>query len=358
MWLKLQLMMKIQPVIMCGGAGSRLWPMSRQATPKQFLSLVTERTMFQETALRVNAPGEGFLDPVIIAGRSHGAVVSEQLAAIGLTAAEIILEPCPRNTAPVAAVSSAWTARHAPDALILLMPADHHIADAAAFRKAVAAGARAAQDGRIVTFGIKADRPHTGYGYIEAGEKIADDVYAIRAFKEKPTEALAQEYLAQGGFYWNAGIFLFKADAMLAELTRHAPEICEKADAALCASVMSGAARRIDETLFGECPSDSIDYAVMEKTDRAAVVAPVDVGWTDIGSWSEVSANCEAEKTLQLGCKDVLIRTDGPFVAAADVENLIIVATGDAVLVARKDNAQEVRRVVEELKKRGREDLL
>lgn len=331
--------------------------MSRRETPKQFLKLVTEKTMFQETALRVGDHDAGFLDPVVISGRTHGALVSEQLADVGISPAEIILEPCQRNTAPVAAVAATWTKRHQPSALILLMPADHHISKPEAFRNAVRAGAIAAAAGKIVAFGIKADRPHTGYGYIEAGEMIEPSVFSVNSFKEKPSETVARQYLENGGYYWNAGIFLFSADVMIDELEKQAPSILAKARAALDASVMSGAARRIDEGLFAECPSESIDYAVMEKTGRAAVVAPVDVGWTDIGSWTEVRGDDE-NHMLQIDCNDVLIRSSGPFVASIDVENLVIVATGDAVLVARRDNAQEVRRVVEELKKRGREDLL
>lgn len=352
--------MKIQPVIMSGGSGTRLWPMSRGARPKQFLSLVTDRSMFQETALRVSPETDSaFAPPVVIAGSRHGAIVAQQLSDIDIEPGDIILEPCPRNTAAVAAVAAAWVEASEEDALILLMPADHHIADAVAFRKAVASAAKAAEDGYIATFGIKANRPHTGYGYIEAGDEIAPNVYAVAAFKEKPDAETAQSYLDQGGFYWNAGIFLFRASAMLGELEQHAPEIRKAATDALKESVMSGSARRLDETRFGECPSNSIDYAVMEKTNKAAVAAPVDVGWTDIGSWSEVASQAGGDNIVEIGGGGNVIRADESItVGAARVSDLIIVATGDAVLVARKDDAQQVRAVVEELKKRGRTDLL
>lgn len=350
--------MKIQPVIMSGGSGTRLWPMSRAARPKQFLKLVTDKTMFQETALRVQGDNGDFLDPVIIAGGKHGAIIAAQLAETGVTPAEIILEPCARNTAAVAAVAAAWAACRDEDALILLMPADHHIADAEGFRCAVEKGANAARNGYIVTFGIKPENPHTGYGYIHAGEKLFDSVYSVAAFKEKPKLETAKQYLEDGGYFWNAGIFLFSAKAMLSELEEHAPGIKKAATDALDASVMSGAARRLDEQVFSPCPSDSIDYAVMEKTAKAAIVAPVDVGWTDIGSWSEVSSQGDGENVAVINGENNVIRTDGPFIAAAGVDDLIIIATGDAVLVARRDNAQDVRRLVEELKKRGREDLL
>lgn len=354
--------MKIQPVIMSGGSGTRLWPMSRAARPKQFLPLVTDRTMFQETALRVSAAtDDAYAAPVVIAGARHGAIVAEQLGDLDIEPAEIILEPLPRNTAAVAAVASAWVEARDEDALILLMPADHHIADDEGFRAAVGRATPAARDGYIATFGIKPDRPHTGYGYIEAGDAIAEHVYKVAAFREKPDAAKAKDYVDHGGFYWNAGIFLFRASAMLGELEKHAPDIRSAATDALRASVMSGAARRLDEEYFAQCPANSIDYAVMEKTERAAVLAPVDVGWTDIGSWSEVttqSGEAIVEVGGEIGGGGNIIRADGVTVATVGVEDLIIVATSDAVLVARKDNAQEVRAVVEELKKRGREDLL
>ncbi len=350
--------MKIQPVIMSGGSGTRLWPLSRTARPKQFLKLVTDKSMFQETALRVHDETGAYQNPVIIAGRKHGAIVAEQLTEIGIEPAEIILEPCPRNTAAVAAVAACWVARGEEDTLVLLMPADHHIADAGEFRRAVDAGAKAAEDGYIVTFGIKPESPHTGYGYIQTGAKLRTSVFEVAAFKEKPELKTAEKYIDDGGYFWNAGIFLFSAKAMLDELERHAPDIRKSASKALEESAMSGAALRLDEPAFELCPSNSIDYAVMEKTEKAAIVAPVDVGWTDIGSWSELDALLTGENVVAIGSENCVIRSDGPMVGVAGVDNLIIVATSDAVLVARRDNAQEVRAIVEELKKRGRADLL
>ena len=350
--------MKIQPVIMSGGSGTRLWPMSRVATPKQFLNLVTDKSMFQDTVLRARNGADTYLDPVIIAGGKHGAIIGDQLAAIDIEPGGIILEPCPRNTAAVAAVAAAWTAQNHDDALILLMPADHHISDPEGFRDAVARGAEAAKQGYIVTFGIKPAYAHTGYGYIQTGEPVIDSVYGVKAFKEKPEKDVAEQYLEDGGFFWNAGIFLFGAKAMLEELSSHAPEIRNAAERALEESVMSGAARRLDEDEFLKCPSNSIDYAVMEKTDKAAIVAPVDVGWTDIGSWSEVQTDNDNEKIIALDSDGAIIRTAGPAIAAIGAKDMIIIATDDAVLVARRDNAQEVRNVVEELKKRGLDHLL
>ncbi len=351
--------MKIQPVIMSGGSGTRLWPMSRKALPKQFLKLVTDRTMFQDTALRVcGKQDEGYRDPVVICGAGHGAIVAEQLAEIAIQPAEIILEPCPRNTAAVAAIAAAWVARGDEDALILLMPADHHIADDGGFRSAVTLGAKAAEAGNIVTFGIAAQTPHTGYGYIETGEQLFPSVYKAAAFKEKPDRETAERYIKDGRHYWNAGIFLYKASAMLDEMARYAPEIKAAAVNALEKSALSGGALRLDEAAFSACPSDSIDYAVMEKTDKAAIIAPVNVGWTDIGSWSEVASEDNSDNVICVNAANNIIRSDGPLIAAAGVEDLIIVATGDAVLVARRDNAQDVRAIVEELKKRGLQHLL
>ena len=350
--------LKIQPVIMSGGSGTRLWPMSRTARPKQFLKLFTDKTLFQETVLRLAPNGEKFLNPVVIAGGKHGRLISEQMAEIDMVPAEVILEPCPRNTAAVAAVAAAWVASRREDALVILAPADHHIPDAEAFRRCVAIGAEAAEKGHIVTFGIKPTHAHTGYGYIETGDALADSVFKVSAFKEKPDRETAAAYLKSGDYYWNGGIFLFKASAMLEELARHAPDIKEAAVNALDKAVMSGPSLRLDEPVFSECPKNSIDYAVMEKTDKAAIVAPVDVGWSDIGSWSEVASTDDASRVIEIASTNNVIRTDGPLIAAAGVEGLIIVATGDAVLVARREDAQQVRAVVEELQKRGRTDLL
>ncbi len=350
--------MIIQPVIMSGGAGSRLWPLSRRARPKQFLNLTGERSLFQETALRLSDGAGVFAPPMVIAGRGHEGLVSEQLRALNITPAEVILEPCPRNTAAVAAVAALWAAANAPDGLILLAPADHHIGDADGFRRAVRAGAKAAAAGHIVTFGVKPDRPHTGYGYIQSAERIEGDVFDVASFREKPDLDTARRYLEAGGYFWNAGIFLFSADAMIGALKAYAPDVLTNAEAALTAAQQIAGGRLLDEASFSRAPSISIDYAVMEKTDKAAVVAPVDVGWNDIGSWTEVAPDPESAGHMLEDCRDVTVRSDGPVIGAVGVENLIIVATGDAVLVARKDNAQDVRKLVEELKRRGREDLL
>ncbi len=349
--------MKIQPVIMSGGSGARLWPLSRRARPKQFLSLATQRTLFQDTVLRLSDGGDKFSAPLIIAGKDHASLIEEQLVKIGVSVADIILEPCARNTAAVAAVAALWTAKNNPGALTFLSPADHHIADNKKFRNAVISGAEAAAKGFIVTFGIKPAHPHTGYGYIQSGDKVATGAFRIDAFKEKPDAETARYYLSEGGYFWNGGLFLFSAEAMIEEFARLNPEILTAAKNALDYAKAAGKARLLDEDAFAACPSISVDYAIMEKTANAAVIPDVDAGWSDIGSWSEVTGDADAAHLIH-DSRNVLIRSDGPVVGAVGVENLIIVATGDAVLVARRDQAQEVRALVEELKKRGREDLL
>jgi mannose-1-phosphate guanylyltransferase/mannose-6-phosphate isomerase len=348
----------IQPVIMSGGAGTRLWPMSRAARPKQFLPLTGDKTLFQQTVLRLaGADDVEFPPPVVIAGAAHADIVAAQLDEIGVAPAEIIIEPSPRNTAAVAAIAAAWTAKRRPDALTLLAPADHHVADAAAFRSSIAKGAAAAAKGAIVTFGIIPTEAHTGYGYIETGAPIADGVAEVGAFREKPDRATAEHYLKSGRHFWNAGVFLFAPQSLIDELSAYAPMIAKEALSALENAAAEGSFRRLDPETFARCPSDSIDYAVMEKTARAAVVHPVDAGWSDIGSWTALPPTDDA-RVAAMECADTVIRTDGPFVGAIGVSDLIIVATKDAVLVAPKSRAQEVRKIVEELKRRGREDLL
>ncbi|MFZ5616479.1 MAG: mannose-1-phosphate guanylyltransferase [Pseudomonadota bacterium] len=350
---------KIQPVIMSGGAGTRLWPMSRAARPKQFLPLFGGRSLFQETAARFSC-GEDldFLPPVVIAGAAHVRLIEEQLSEISVDAAQIIIEPIARNTAAVAAVAGAWTARHRPGALTLLAPADHHIADAPAFRAAVAQGAASAAKGVIVAFGVKPTEPHTGYGYIEAGAPVGERVAEVASFREKPDRQTAEHYFNDGRHFWNAGIFLYAPDAMAGELSAFAPAIAREAAAALHEATTEGVLCRLDADRFALCPSDSIDYAVMEKTRRAAVVGPVDAGWSDIGAWPALSSDETDARVAAIECEDVVIRSDGPFIGAVGVSGLIIVATGDAVLVAPKDRAQDVKKIIDELKARKREDLL
>lgn len=350
---------KIQPVIMSGGAGTRLWPMSRAARPKQFLPLVSDRSLFQETAMRLSGGADvEFLPPVVIAGAAHGEIIAAQLAEIGVAPAAIIIEPMARNTAAVAAVAGAWTAKHRPGALTLLSPADHHVADAAAFRASLAKGAAAASKGAIVVFGVKPSEPHTGYGYIEAGAPIAEGVAEVAAFREKPDRQTAEHYLKGGRHYWNTGVFLYAPETMADELAAFAPAIAREAAAALIEAKTEGLHCRLDSAHFSACPSEPVDTAVMERTARAAIVGPIEAGWSDIGAWTALSGGNADARVAALDCEDVIIRTDGPFVGAVGVSGLIIVATGDAVLVAPKSRAQDVKKIIDELKSRGREDLL
>lgn len=351
---------KINPVILSGGVGSRLWPLSRALYPKQLLPLATERTMLQETALRVSEAAR-FAAPLVVANEEHRFMIAEQLRVVGIDPSAIILEPEGRNTAPAVALAALRLAADDSDALMLVMPSDHVIGDVAAFHGAVEAGARAAAADRLVTFGITPERPETGYGYIEAGDALTDGVRAVRRFVEKPDAATAAEYLASGRFYWNAGIFLFRAGHYLDELERQAPDIL-----AACRAAMEKAASdlcfiRPDAAAFRASPSNSIDYAVMEKTASAAVV-PVSMGWSDVGSWTalwEISprdgdGNSRWGDVIALDSRNSLLRSEGPAIAALGLDDMVVVATRDAVLVAPKERAQDVKKVVDELARSNR----
>lgn len=341
---------------MSGGSGTRLWPMSRVAKPKQFLPLVTDETLFQETAKRFRC--ENYAAPLVICGEAHVSLVKSQLAAINMAPAAIITEPMPRNTAAVAAAASVWTQQNNPGALVLLMPADHHIADPIGFRAAIANGATAAKKDAIVTFGIHPTEPHTGFGYIESAEPLSPSVFRVNAFKEKPDQETAKAYIRSGNYHWNAGIFLFDATVMRAELDRYAPDIAKFAALALTTATPTADAIMLEPEAFSQCPSDSIDYAVMERTDTAVVVAPVDVGWNDIGAWTALASAPDDPQTTMIDCADTIVKTAGPAVAAIGVEDLIIIATDDAILVTKKSRAQDVKSVIADLKMKNRQDLL
>ena len=346
----------IQPVIMSGGSGTRLWPMSRQAKPKQFLKLRGSESLFQQTLLRLS--GDGFAQPVIIAGEAHRDHIEHQAREIGIALAAIIIEPEARNTAAVAAAAARWAQTNQPDALILLAPADHHIEDPDGFRERIVRASDPAKAGRIVTFGIKPTEPHTGYGYIECAAQIADDAYAVAAFHEKPSRDVAQNYLEKGGFYWNAGIFLFSPEIMIQELKALAPGVFEAVDDAFSASQQTGVTLHLDGPAFSKSPSTSIDYAVMEKTSLAGVIAPVDVGWSDIGAWTALSTPDDEPRIIEINSSNTIVYTDGPVVATIGVSDLVIVATEHGVLVAAKDQAQDVKEVINTLKERRLTDRL
>ena len=353
---------RLWPVILSGGVGARLWPLSRAASPKQMLALAGPETMIQATALRT-ADGDRFKRPIVVAGAANEAAIVAQLSAVGRAPEALILEPMGRNTAPAIALAAHWlSARGAGDALMLVMPSDHVILDTAAFVRAVEAATAFAAQGWLVTFGIRAHTPETGYGYIHLGEELGFGVRRVEAFVEKPALDAARAYVEGGHHAWNGGIFLMRADRYLEELRENAPAIAEASARAMAAATVDGATHRPEPSIFAACPSDSIDYAVMERAERVAVV-PVDMGWSDVGSWdalfaiaaSDEDGNARQGDTLAVGARDCLIRSDGPLVAAVGVEGLTIVATRDAVLVVGRGHAQDVKKVVDRLKADGRD---
>lgn len=359
----------IVPVILSGGAGTRLWPLSRELYPKQLLPLAGEQTMLQETVGRLaGLPDLGA--PLVVCNENHRFMVAEQLRRIGREAAAILLEPVGRNTAPAAALAALSAVAGGDDPLLLLLPADHLIKRPEALCRAVAAAVPLAEAGRLLTFGIVPAGPETGYGYIRAekSSSLSDQpspVYPVAEFVEKPDRATAEGYVASGAYYWNSGMFLFKASTFLAELEGLAPAIL-----AACRRALAGAAAdldfvRLDAAAFAACPADSIDYAVMEKTAAAAVV-PLDAGWSDVGSWAALWETGEQDGDGNVISGDVLthdvrscyLYASTRLLAAVGVEGHVVVETGDAVLVAPKERVQEVKAIVERLKKDGRDEAL
>ncbi len=341
----------ITPVILSGGAGSRLWPLSTPTKPKQFHALAGAVTMFGQTLQRVSADQVvQFGAPLVICGLSHLAPVCEELVREQVAEATIVLEPKPRNTAPALAVAALIQAERDPEALMLVLPADHVIARPENLHKACFDACDAALDGRIVTFAVTPTAPETGYGYIKRGEALGEGVFAVEAFREKPDLATAEAYLADGHYAWNAGIFFFKASAFLAELNTHAPAVLHAAREALAHSRRDEGRIHLDEASFIQAPSISVDYAVMEPTDRAAVV-PVDMGWNDVGSFltlwdlaeKDAEANVAQGPTALFDTHGCLVRSENVPVALIGVEDLVVIATAQGILVMHKNRAQDVR---------------
>ena len=351
------------PLILSGGSGTRLWPVSRKNLPKQFLSLAGHGTLFQQTVARTLQLPE-VAAPIVVASEDHRFLAAEQLREAGVEGGAVVLEPLARNTAPAIALGALEALRRDPEALLLVLPADHLIGDTAGFVDAVQRALPAARQGWLVTFGIRPDRAETGFGYIRRGETIGGGAFRVERFVEKPDLATAESYLTDGSYDWNSGMFLFRADRYLEELGMHAPAMLAAVRTAHAAAHADLDFVRVDKEAFAKVPEDSIDYAVMEKTARAAVI-PVSCGWSDIGSWSalwlagerDAEGNLREGDTLAVDTRNSLLRShDRHLIATVGVDDLVVVTTPDATLVAHRDAAQDVKKVVEQLKAADRSE--
>lgn len=351
------------PVIMAGGSGSRLWPLSRSAFPKQFLALDNQNslTMLQSTLDRIS--GMSASEAIIISNEDHRFVVAEQLRTFGQEA-RIILEPAGRNTAPAIALAAMQAIAHGDDPVMLVLAADHIVQDTEAFQDSIRKAQAVADAGKLATFGIVPTAPETGYGYIKRGSKEGDAAYVVDKFVEKPQLDVAEQYVASGEYYWNSGCFMFKASVFLEELKKYSPEIYE-----CCSKATNGMTEdmdfiRVDKSEFFKCPDDSVDYAVMERTDKTVVV-PMDAGWSDVGSWSALWEVSEKDSSGNVIHGDAITEdTEGCYiyapnklVASVGVKDIVVVETKDAVLVAHKDNVQQVKKIVEHLKAENRAEF-
>lgn len=359
-------MQKIVPVILAGGGGTRLWPRSREEYPKQFLPLISERSLLVETVLRTSEKN-AFASPIVICNAQHRFHVADDFARSGITPQAILLEPCARNTAAAAATAALMAMEiSGPDTVVALLPADHFITDGAALCEALILSADAAGD-RIVTLGIHPTRADTGYGYIEMGPSLhaPKGGHAVARFIEKPDMATAERLAASGQFLWNAGIFVARAGLLIDEITRHAPQVAAAARRALADAKRDLDFIRLDEAAFSSAPSISLDYAVMEKTDRAAVL-PVSLQWSDVGNWyalwqadeKDASGNVEHGDILSIDCRNSFIESEVGLVTAIGLENILIVQTRDATLVAPIERSHEVREIVQRLKADSRREAV
>lgn len=354
------------PVILSGGSGTRLWPLSRASCPKQFLPLAGDLTMLQMTMERLSGYA-GIHEPLVVCNEEHRFLVAEQLREAGVQPKRVLLEPAGRNTAPAIAAAALVAGKYDPEAVMVVLPADHLISDRASFLTALEKAERAAKAGALVTFGVVPTVAETGYGYIKRGKplgnEVAKDAYRVESFVEKPDAQTARTYLESGEYLWNSGMFVFRADRFLEEMERFAPDILNA-----CRDAISGASEdldfcRLERAAFLRSPSDSVDYAIMERTEAAAVV-PLDAGWSDIGSWSALQdvSDADTDGNVLLGdaiavdTRGTYVRAEDRLVAAVGLEDHVIIETADAVLVARRDRVQDVKKVVEKLKEAGRDE--
>jgi mannose-1-phosphate guanylyltransferase/mannose-6-phosphate isomerase len=356
---------KIFPVILSGGSGTRLWPLSRAHYPKQLQPLHTKLSLLQETVSRLT--DDNFTQPLVVCNQEHRFIVAEHLKEIGIKPEAIVLEPIGRNTAPAAAVASIIISKQDPNAIILLMPSDHVITDTEAFKAAIKTALPAAIDGSFVTFGIQPTKAETGYGYIKKSNTAYDKkgCFKVDVFVEKPNLADAKTFIDEGDYYWNGGIFLFSASSFIAELERLSPKIIEACNLAVSKAKSDLDFHSLDKATFSACPSISIDYAVMEKSENVVVV-PVDMGWNDVGSWDALwqlldkdpNGNVISGDVILRKTKNSLVRSENTLVTAVGMENTIIVATDDAILVSNRSTAQDVNLIVEDIKSANRSEHL
>ncbi|MEI7712341.1 MAG: mannose-1-phosphate guanylyltransferase/mannose-6-phosphate isomerase [Rhodospirillales bacterium] len=354
---------RIVPVILSGGSGTRLWPVSRESFPKQLWPLVSERTMIQETALR--AKGAAFAPPIVVCNQEHRFLIAEQLRASGIDGVRIVLEPVGRNSAPAIAAAALLVAEEDPDTVLWMMAADAAIGDVPALLTALDLAVAAARRGRIVTFGMRPTAPETGYGYIEQGEELPDapGVHAVVRFLEKPDSATAAAFVAGGKHLWNSGMFVFTARTLMEELNTHAPDVLPAVGRSVAGRTADLDFIRLGVDAFAACPSISLDYAVAERTDRAAVI-PAAIGWSDVGSWSalwelgakDAAGNVTLGDVFLEGAEDCYVRAEGKLAAVVGLKDTVLVVTDDAVLAMHRDKAQDVKKIVDRLKVAGRRE--
>lgn len=356
-------MANIIPVVLSGGSGSRLWPLSRSMRPKQFIGVTEAHTLFQLTLERVRQL-DGAVAPMIVANHEHRFLAAEQARSVGIHHSTILLEPVGRNTAPAIAVAAMQARANGDDPLMLVTPSDHVIDDTRVFADAVALAAKAAADGALLTFGIVPDRAETGYGYVMTGDRLnPSEVYRVARFVEKPNLETAKQYVASGQYFWNSGMFMFRASVFLEELEKYRPDILTAAQQAWSKAHQDLDFIRLDQELFAACPAESVDYAVMEKTAKAAMVA-LNAGWNDVGAWPAVWQSQNKDAMGNAGRGDVLfeaaqrcyVHADHRLVVALGTEDLFVIETSDAVLVGHKNRAQDVKKVVERLQQDKRKE--